>query len=144
MASVTAALDVALRAAVPAIVGVRVGKAGDKATWSAVFPEGYVPSAEERDAVASAISGFDAVAAARPRFIDPSAIVSRLQPFAAELKAFVDSDAQAWMFWQRMVGRNKPIDTADPEFPQAWALLQQVIGKTDADRIRAEILTEAT
>lgn len=78
-----------------------------------------------------------------PRFIDPSAIVSRLTSFAPQVKAFVDSDPTAWMFWQRMIGRAKPIDTADPEFPQAWQLLAGVIGKADAERILAEVMLEA-
>lgn len=81
----------------------------------------------------------------QPRYVDPSAIVSRLTPYAAAIKAAVESDPRLWMLWQRMVGRSKPIDMDDPEFPGAWQLLADVIGPAGADpaKLLAEIRAEA-
>lgn len=77
-----------------------------------------------------------------PRYLDPSSIVSRLQPYASALRAAVNNNDQMWMFWQRMVGRNKPIDTNDPEFPQAWQLLNSVLPPGEGDRIFNEVMAE--
>lgn len=86
----------------------------------------------------------DTAKVTKPRYVDPSAIVSRLAPYASNIKAACDGNAMVWYFWQRMVGRNKPIDTSDPEFPQAWTLLENVIGKDNATRILSEVMAEAT
>lgn len=57
--TLTADLDRAVRAAAPAISGVRIGRRDDRTTWSAVWPAGFVPSRAETAAAQAAIVGFE-------------------------------------------------------------------------------------
>ena len=66
-----------------------------------------------------------------------------MQPkYAAVVKAAIEGDVQMWAFWQRLLGRQKPIDTDDPEFPFAWKLLEGVIGQPDAEALLIAVLAE--
>lgn len=55
-----ARLDAAVRAAAPAVAGVRIGDVADRSTWGVTWPSGYDPSQDERRAARQAIAAFDA------------------------------------------------------------------------------------
>jgi hypothetical protein len=58
MASLAGALDAAIRAVAPEIVGVTIGNRADRSTWAATYPEGVTPSAAAQEAVQAVIDGF--------------------------------------------------------------------------------------